>query len=415
MDEGLNYVAFAIPVFLGSIILEAIIARRQGRQGYYYFGTALSDIGTGTVFQALEVFLKLATLGLYVWVYQHARLIDWSEHIGVAWLLGLLGVDFLFYWWHRASHVVNVFWAVHGVHHQSEDFNLAVALRQPAFEPITWFLFYVPLAFLGVSPEIYIASYAIDRLYQFFIHTELVGKLPRPIEWLFNTPSHHRVHHGVQDQYLDKNYGAILIVWDRIFGTFEVEGERVVYGTTVPLASYNPVWGNFQLLVRIAKLAGAAKTLREKLWAPFAHPAWLPAGVEPDPDEPKRMKSDKYRPDISRALAWYLSGHYLLIGVALIPFLLFEHDFSWAQLIAGSALIIVSNMTFLGLIERKRWAVQLERLRGVLTAATIAWLASLWFDVVGVGLIAGAVLVVMLGSLVLFREALEALPAQSST
>lgn len=413
MDEGLNYVAFAIPVFLGSIILEAIIARRQGRQGYYYFGTALSDIGTGTVFQALEVFLKLATLGLYVWVYQHARLIDWGEHVWMAWLLGLFGVDFMFYWWHRASHVVNVFWAVHGVHHQSEDFNLAVALRQPAFEPITWFLFYVPLAVLGVSPEIYIASYAIDRLYQFFIHTELVDKLPRPIEWLFNTPSHHRVHHGVQDQYLDKNYGAILIVWDRMFGTFEVESERVVYGTTVPLASYNPVWGNLQLLVRIAGLVGAAKTLREKLWAPFAHPAWLPAGMQHDPHEPKRMTSDKYRPKISRALAWYLSGHYLLIGVALIPFLLFEHDFTWAQLLAGSALIILSNMAFLGLIEHKRWAIQLERVRGLLTVATIAWLASTWLGVVALGLVAAALLAVMLGSLVLFREALESVPSAS--
>ncbi len=410
VDEGLNIVAFAIPVFLGSIILEAIIARHQGRQGYYYFGTALSDIATGTVFQALEVFFKLATLGVYVWVYQHARLIDWDEHIGVAWLLGLLGVDFLFYWWHRASHVVNVFWAVHGVHHQSEDFNLAVALRQPAFEPITWFLFYIPLAFLGVSPEIYIASYAIDRLYQFFIHTELIDKFPRPIEWLFNTPSHHRVHHGVQDQYVDKNYGAILIVWDRMFSTFVVEGERVVYGTTVPIASYNPVWANFQLLLELGKLARSAKTIGEKLWVPFAHPGWLPAGVEADSTAPKRMASPKYRPAISRALAWYLTGHYLLIGVALIPFLLFEHDFGWLQLIAGSLLIIVSNMVFLGLIEHKRWAIQLEHVRGLLTAATIGWLASVWFGLAGVGLIAGGVLVVMLASLLAFRAALETVP-----
>jgi alkylglycerol monooxygenase len=413
VNEGLNYVAFAIPVFLGSIILEAIIARRRGHQGYYYFGTALSDVGTGTVFQALEVFLKLATLGIYAWVYQHARLIDWGEQLWVAWLLGLLGVDFLFYWWHRSSHVVNVLWAVHGVHHQSEDFNLAVALRQPAFEPITWFFFYVPLALVGVSPAIFLGAYAINRLYQFFIHTELVDKLPRPIEWLFNTPSHHRVHHGVQDQYLDKNYGAILIVWDRLFGTFEVEGERVVYGTTVPLASYNPVWGNLQLFARIATLVGAAKTLREKLWAPFAHPAWLPAGMLPDPNEPKRMLSPKYRPDISRALAWYLSGHYLLIGAAVVPFLLFEHDFSWAQLVAGSLVIILSSMVFLGLIEHKRWAIRLEHVRGLLTAATIAWLASAWLGGIGLAVITAVVLAVMLGSLTLFREALESVPSPS--
>ncbi len=407
VDEGLNYVAFAIPVFLGSIFLEAYIARKQGRAGYYYFGTALSDVATGSVFQALEVFFKIATLGLYVWLFEHARLIDWTGREWVAWLLGLVGLDLAFYWWHRASHVVNVLWAVHGVHHQSEDFNLAVALRQPAFEPITWFFFYAPLALLGVSPEIYVASYAIDRLYQFFIHTELVDKLPRPLEWLLNTPSHHRVHHGVQDQYLDKNYGGILIVWDRLFRTFEVEGERVVYGTTVPLASYNPVWGNLQLLVRIAELQAAATRWRDKLWAPFAHPAWLPQGVEHDPHEQKRMSSPKYRPPISKALAWYLAGHYLLLGLALIPFLLFEHDFTWAQLGAGSAALIAGNMAFLGLIEHKRWALWLERVRGVLTAAAVAWLASPWLGMLGLALLGGSVLVVMVGSLVLFREALE--------
>ncbi len=411
VGHGLNYVAFAIPVFLGSILLEAYIARRKGQKGYYYFGTAMSDVTTGTVFQALEVFVKIASLIAYAWVFEHWSVIDWGNDSWAPWVIGMLGVDLMFYWWHRASHVVNTLWAVHGVHHQSEDFNLAVALRQPAFEPITWFFFYIPLALLGVSPEIYIASYAVDRLYQFYIHTELVDKLPRPIEWLFNTPSHHRVHHGVQDQYLDKNYGAILIIWDRMFGTFEEEGERVVYGTTVPINSYNPVWGNLQYFVHMADLARRATRWRDKLWVPFAHPAWLPQGVSRDPDEPKRMKSDKYRPPINRALAAYIAGHFLLLGVALIPFLLFEGEFSWAQLLAGSAAIVISSMAFLGLIERKRWALLVERMRGPLLAATLAWLASVWFGALGVALVALVSLVILVGSYLLFREAFTAQPA----
>jgi alkylglycerol monooxygenase len=397
-EQGINIIAFAVPVFLVAIALEAMIARKQGKRDYYYFGTALSDVATGTVFQAMEVFFKFVPLLIYVWVFERFRLIDWGENTWAVWVAGLLLVDFLFYWWHRASHVVNVLWAVHAVHHQSEDFNLAVALRQPLFEPVSWFFFYIPMALIGIPVEIFLAAYAIDLLYQFFIHTELVDKLPRPLEWVLNTPAHHRVHHGVQDQYLDKNYGGILIIFDRLFGTFEPEGERVVYGTTVPLASYNPLWCNFQYFQHMAELARKATRLRDKLWVWVAHPAWLPAGVQRDPNEPKRLKSPKYRPKIDPELGWYLAGHYLLVGAMLVPYLMFESQFSWPQLWAGGITIVLSNVAFLGLIEDKRWADWLEFVRGPLVAATVAWLSSVWFGgwvVAGIGV---ATMVVMWGS-----------------
>lgn len=397
-DQALNIIAFAIPVFLASIVLEAVIARKQGKRDYYCFGTALSDVAAGTVFQALEVFFKFVPLLIYAWVLEHWAVIDWGDNPWVVWGVGLLTVDFMYYWWHRASHVVNVLWAVHAVHHQSEDFNLAVALRQPALEPISWFFFYIPLALIGVPTEVFLGAYALDLLYQFFIHTELVDKLPRPLEWLFNTPSHHRVHHGVQDQYLDKNYGGILVIWDRLFKTFEPEDERVVYGTTVPLGSYNPLWCNVQYFEHMAGLAGKASRWRDKLWVWFAHPAWLPEGVERDPNEPKRMKSPKYQPAVTRELAWYLAGHYLLIGALMVPYLLFESQFDWAQLAAGAGVIVLSNVVFLGLIEDKRWAHWLELVRGPALAGTLAYLGSRWLQgwpLVGV---AAGLLVLMWGS-----------------
>jgi alkylglycerol monooxygenase len=397
-EQALNIIAFAIPVFLASIILEAVIARRKGKRDYYYFGTALSDVATGTVFQAMEVFFKFVPLLIYAWVHERWAVIDWGDNPWLIWGLGLLTVDFMFYWWHRASHVVNVLWAVHGVHHQSEDFNLAVALRQPVFEPITWFFFYIPLALLGLPVEVFLAAYALDLLYQFFIHTELVDKLPRPLEWVLNTPSHHRVHHGVQDQYLDKNYGGILVIWDRLFGTFESEDERVVYGTTVPLASYSPLWCNLQYFHHMGSLARRATRLRDKLWVWFAHPAWLPQGVERDPNERKRMQSDKYRPAISRELGWYLAGHYLLVGSLMVPYLLFAAKFSWAQLAVGAGVIVLSNVVFLGLIEGKRWAQWLELGRGVALAGAVAYLGSVWLSGWVLGLIGLAVLVLMWGS-----------------
>jgi sterol desaturase/sphingolipid hydroxylase (fatty acid hydroxylase superfamily) len=379
-EQGINIIAFAVPVFLAAIILEAAIAKRQGKRDYYYFGTAMSDVATGTVFQAMEVFFKFVPLLIYAWVFERFAVIDWGEPTWVVWAVGLLLVDFLYYWWHRMSHVVNVLWAVHAVHHQSEDFNLAVALRQPLFEPITWFFFYIPMALLGIPVEVFLLAYALDLLYQFFIHTELVGKLPAPIEWLLNTPSAHRVHHGVQAQYLDKNYGGILLIWDRLFGTFAAEDERVVYGTTVPLASYNPLWCNFQYFEHMTALARKASRSRDKLWVWFAHPAWLPAGVANDPEQPKRLASEKYRPPLDRELAWYLAGHYLLIGSLMVPYLLFDSRFDWGQHAAGAGVIVLSNVVFLGLVERRRWADWLELLRGPLLAGAVVYLASVWIS-----------------------------------
>lgn len=413
-EQGINIIAFAVPVFLATILLEAAIARRQGRRDYYYFGTAMSDVATGTVFQAMEVFFKFVPLLIYVWVYERFAIIDWGETTWQVWVAGLLLVDFLYYWWHRASHVINVFWAVHAVHHQSEDFNLAVALRQPLFEPITWFFFYIPMAVLGIPVEVFLTAYALDLLYQFFIHTELIGKLPRPIEWLFNTPSHHRVHHGVQDQYLDKNYGGILVIFDRLFGTFAAEGERVVYGTTVPLRSYNPLWCNFQYFQHMAALARAASSWRDKVWVWFAHPAWLPSGVSPDPHQQKRLASTKYRPEVERELAFYLAGQYLLIGSLMVPYLLFSAQFDWGQHAAAAGVIVLSNVVFLGLIERRRWADWLELSRGPLLAGAVSYLATLWvggWALVGIGV---GTLAVMWASWNVWRARARAAAAQSS-
>jgi len=367
-----NWAALAIPVFLGATLLEAWIARRRDPT-LYAFGTALSDLACGSLFQAGELVLKLLTFSAYVWLFEH-RWIDWPEDSAIPWVLGIVGVDLLFYLWHRASHVVNVLWAVHGVHHQSEDYNLAVALRQPLFEPLTWFVFYAVLALAGVSPLVYLVAYGVNRLYQFWIHTELVRTLPAPCEWVLNTPSHHRVHHGVQPQYLDKNFGAVLILWDRLFGTFEPEGERVKYGTTVPLRSYNPLWANLQHLARIRRLAGAAKTTREAIWAWFAHPAWVPAGFLPADeivDEP-----GKYRPPSPPAVRAYVVAHMTIAAVALTLTVFFEQALAATELVAIAGALGLSFVALLGLVERTPWATKLEALRLLLLLFGFPWL--LW-------------------------------------
>ena len=202
----MEIIAYAIPAFVGLILLELVISRLMKRK-VYRFADAVSDLNCGVSSQLVGLLLKGLSLGVYLWVYESHRVVDFEASgpqtdIGgvlvpnswVMWALAFVGFDFLYYWWHRHSHRVNFLWAAHVVHHQSEDYNLAVALRQAWFTGATSFAYYLPLAWLGVHPVAFAISNGVSLLYQFWIHTELIGKFPRPIEWLMNTPAHHRVH-----------------------------------------------------------------------------------------------------------------------------------------------------------------------------------------------------------------------------
>lgn len=235
-------VQLAIPVFIVAIILEMFAVRAGVRGDYDWRDTATSlAMGFGNTFAAI-IFGALV-VGVGVWLYQF-RVLDipvtwWS--IGIA----FIAEDFAYYWFHRTAHRIRWFWASHVVHHSSQHYNLSTALRQ------TWtgqfslsFAFRLPLFLIGFDPRLILFCAGLNLVYQFFIHTETVRRLPGPIEWLFNTPSHHRAHHGTNPRYLDRNFGGVFIVWDRLFGTFEAErdDEPVRYGIIRNLASFNPVW-----------------------------------------------------------------------------------------------------------------------------------------------------------------------------
>ncbi|MEZ0228598.1 MAG: sterol desaturase family protein [Planctomycetota bacterium] len=272
-----NPIALAIPFFFLFIGLEILYARWTGRR-VYRLNDAFSDLGCGITQQVLNVLYGGALGTVYILVYDRYRLFDLAPLTG--WIVAFLGVDFLYYWWHRASHRVRIFWAAHVVHHQSEDMNLAVALRQAPATNFTILVFYLPLMFVGVEPFQLLIAASLNTLYQFWIHSELIPKLG-PLEWVLNTPSHHRAHHGVNPIYIDTNYGGTLIVWDRLFGTFVEESEPVVYGTVTPLASFDPLWAQVHPWVELARGSfGAPRWLdKARIW--FMPPEWSPAGVPP--------------------------------------------------------------------------------------------------------------------------------------
>ncbi|APR79903.1 Sterol desaturase [Minicystis rosea] len=357
-----SYIALAVPFFFVLIALELAVARTR-RRSVYRLADALADIGCGMIQQVSLLFLAGSVIAGYTYIYEHFRLVTWSSP-ATSWVIAFIGVDFLYYWWHRLSHEVNILWAAHVVHHQSEDYNLAVALRQAVLTSYTAQIFYVVLAFLGVPPLVFASVNAISTLYQFWIHTELVPKLGFLEEWL-NTPSHHRVHHAVNPQYLDKNHGAIFIIWDRIFGTFAREEEPCRYGVVKPFESFNPLWAQIEPLIALARASAAAPRFSDKVWMWFASPAWVPEGVAPYPGvaDGSYLQRPKYDPKAPKGMPVYAVVQFGL-ALATMSVLMFARETMPPRLMAAAgALVVLTLVTCGGLLEGKRWAKPLEVVR----------------------------------------------------
>ena len=366
-------IALGIPFFFLLIAIEYAWAKRR-QVTVYRFGDSLTNLSCGITSQIALLFWGAIQLAIYAWVYGHAHLVTWS-HWWAPWLIAFVGVDFLYYWWHRLSHEVNVLWASHVVHHQSEDYNLAVALRQAVLTSWTVLPFYLPLAIIGVPPLAYAVTVALSTLYQFWIHTQLVGKIRGPIDWVLNLPSHHRVHHAINDEYLDRNYGATLVVWDRIFGTYADEIAEPVYGITKPLGSFHPLWAQVHYWLEIGAMTRAARGPLEKLRVWFASPAWKPEGyVVAVPPLLGRKKHDG--PPLSRRLAWYVAIQYIVVIVVSFSLIMWHSVLPMTLLAVAGAAVLAALVSIGGLLEGRSWAKRAEVGRLLVGAVAIALFAS---------------------------------------
>jgi len=368
---GPNYIALAVPFFFLLIGIELLVARAK-RARVYRLNDALTDLSCGMTSQVTLLFWGAFQIAIYAGLYEHHRLAtlpSWAQ-----WLFAFVAVDFVYYWWHRLSHEVNFLWAAHVVHHQSEDYNLAVALRQAVVTSWTIIPFHAPLALLGVSTPVFATVYAFSTLYQFWIHTQLVGKIRGPADWVLNLPSHHRVHHAINPEYLDKNYGATLIVWDRLFGTYEEEVAPPVYGITKPLASFNPVWAQVHYWFELVEMSRAARGA-EKLLVWVKSPAWHPRGYEAEPTPPIVGRS-KFDPPLSRRAAAYIVAHYVVLLVVVFLLMLFQASLPAPVLVLAGAAVIGTTLSIGAVLERRRWTTAVEVLRlAVAAGAVVAWLS----------------------------------------
>ena len=265
---------YAIPFFLLSMVVEWRVLRTMTTRGGYDVGRdTAASLAMGIVSLGFVTLINAGVYALARGAYAHRLFV--IDHALLEWALALVLWDFAYYWHHRFEHEIRLFWASHVAHHSSEKYNLSTALRQP-WTPFLSLVLFPPIAFLGVRPELILMSGGFNLIYQFWVHTEVIRKMPPAFEWLLNTPSHHRVHHGSNPTYLDKNYGGIFIVWDRLFGSFTEEREPVAYGLTKNITSYNPLVIASHEYRDIARDVLQARSLGEAWKRVFGRPGWQP-------------------------------------------------------------------------------------------------------------------------------------------
>jgi sterol desaturase/sphingolipid hydroxylase (fatty acid hydroxylase superfamily) len=371
--------AIVLPLFYLAVYTDYALSRWQGRSDYQPADT-VGSLAVSLLMSGLGVLTLVLRVAIYAFVYQHIALFDWSGIGAWGWLLGLLLYDFSYYWQHRMGHEWNLLWASHVVHHSSERFNLATALRVPAASMNLWTWFFaLPLAVLGVPPVVYAVASLLNLLYQFWIHTERVGSLGWFDRW-FGSPSNHRVHHGVNDRYLDRNYGGILMCWDRMFGSFqpELDDDPVRYGTRAPVRSFNPIWINLHTPWRLLREVQALPRWRDRLRLLFHPPGWRPPSM---PAAPAWQPADRFEPVLPASLVSYGLLQCFLGWPLLVQLIASAPALSWpAKTAYGVWLALATVAIGLMLSEARRWRLVGAWLEvGRLLVAGGLALAGQWF------------------------------------
>jgi alkylglycerol monooxygenase len=367
-------IIYAVPVFFLLIGVELLVQWWTG-QRIYRANDTMTNMSCGIVEQAVGLYAKLITVACYQLCYQTFSV--WQ--VPSTWtnfFIMVVAVDFCYYWAHRMSHEVNVMWGAHIVHHQSEDYNLSVALRQGTFQTFWVSPFYLPLAVIGFNTPMYVGATVFVLLYQFWIHTETIGKLGW-FEWIFNTPSHHRVHHGIEAKYIDRNHAGMLIIWDRMFGTFQEEEEAPTYGTTDSATTWNPLWVNITHYSAIWTGLLEAPNWRARRDLLFRPPGWTPENGQVIEDVPPRSKFDLRG---SRALTHYLIVQYVTFVFGAFAVFAIQEDLSsgwrmlWVLFLLGSVAVVGA------LHEGRQWAKggELVRLVATMSLAVRAGVATSW-------------------------------------
>ncbi|MBK4993470.1 sterol desaturase family protein [Pseudomonas sp. S37] len=380
----MDLILLAVPFFFVLIAVELVADRVRGQRNFT-LADSINSLSTGALSTSTGLLTKGVGLITYALAFEHVALLRLPAHAWWVWLAAFVLYDFCYYWLHRLGHERNVLWAAHSVHHQSEEYNLTTALRQTSSGFIFSWIFYLPLAVLGVPPLVFITVASLNLLYQFWVHTRHIPKLGW-LEWVLITPSNHRVHHAQNPAYLDRNYGGVFILWDRLFGTFKEEdpAEPVVFGVTTPLASWNPLWANLQFYAQLWHDARRTANLWDKLRIWFMPTGWRPDDVAARYPQAKQDLAlfRKFEVTLGRAQQAYVAAQFV-VYVALGSYLM-----DVAERVPGAALVLGWSLMAFGLfvlgalLENRRWAVRLELTRLLLNAPALYLAGALGLAVV---------------------------------
>jgi sterol desaturase/sphingolipid hydroxylase (fatty acid hydroxylase superfamily) len=377
---NLNPIVLSIPVYFILIGIELVVARFTDKD-LYKFPDAIANIGCGITSQLSGLFLTIFGIGIYEFLFSNFALFKVDSDAWWYWVVLVLLVDLAYYWAHRMSHEINLFWGGHVVHHQSEEYNFSVALRQSSLQVVWTFAFSLPIAFLGFNTMHFALISAFNTLYQFWIHTETIGKFPRWIEFIFNTPSHHRVHHGRDPKYIDKNHAGSLIIWDRMFGTFQEEEEHPTYGITKPINSWNPLFANVSHYVSMTEDLRQIKGWKDKIKYLFMKPGWLPQSLGGYRQAPAVDKSTykKYETPSGIALNLYVLFQYVVCLAGTAMFLFNAGKFDLFEKIFIAALIALMVVNCGVLFEQRTWVKYSEWFR-IITYPLLLTVFAVWYE-----------------------------------
>lgn len=366
----MTVILYAIPGFFLLMALELAVDLYR-KTGYYRLNDAIASLNIGMLSRVATILKTLIPLSIYGLVVDDVALFAWPEgwHF---WLLAFVLYDFLYYWNHRMGHEMSILWAAHVVHHSSEEYNLTTALRQTSGSIINW-LFFIPLALIGVPLEMMVSIAALNLVYQFWVHTRHVGRLG-VLDRIIVTPSNHRVHHAQNDRYIDKNYGGVFILWDRMFGTFEPEDDNdpPIYGIRTPLKSWNPIWSNWHLYRQLILDSVETKRWSDKFRVWFGRTGWRPDDVLANSPPKKRFDPATFRKfDIE--LSDKLGGYALIqLGLALVVtlgLLLQFSTFTTVEQLIGCATLALMLFSQGCVLEDKPWANSIELFKWFITLA----------------------------------------------
>jgi len=351
-----SYAAFAFPAFFLFLGLEYIAAKRKKKTTIYKYESSVANLSIGIAERLLNLFISASCFQLFYTIYKNYALFQIPNH-WLIWIVLLLATDFVWYWYHRLGHEINILWGAHIVHHHSEEFNYTVSARITTFQALIRNLFWCVLPFIGFHPAMVITILIIHGAYSFFTHTQVL-KLPSWLEYVLVTPSIHGVHHAANEKYLNKNYGDLFVFWDKLFGTFVKEDEKPIYGLTHPLNSYSFMWQHFHYYMELAEACKRTKGLKGKLKILFGNPETLDQNIRTELEY-------KYLP--KKNLKNHAINHkaYLNIQIFSSVSLLFLITYFFEYLGTsekgfGVLLILITLINCGALLEQRKWIYYLE-------------------------------------------------------